>query len=432
MNRTRWDGGIASPGKRRRRLLLLLIALLVFGGWLAYQRFFAGPSPLPVPSSTAITMPSGADVWPVAHGDVGARRVTVAAARLSAPIAWSTDLGADVATAVVADASALYVVLEDGTLLAVSVEDGRTLWRLELAFPLRAAPTVAGDRLFVSTRGGPEPIIAVDASSGEVLWSVETGSTFATSPMVVDGIVYGFFNTRAGESAGHAELVGLAAEDGELLWRLAADTLWPIVPPVFEGESLALAAGRRLLIIDRITGGERFWYTWGPRRPVYVAAADGVVYGLTPRTLVAIDIDSRRPWWEGLRGAWTWMHAYGMAPSVPAPPRDWSARPPTNPFPAVVAPHAVIVAGARGDVRAYSREGGDELWRASLGTLVGPPVLTADGLLLAQDRALVLLDASDGRELDRREFPSGGLREAVVTSHGTYVVLVNGSLIALR
>ena len=432
MSRTRWSGRAAPTSKRGRRSLVLFAALLMLAGWLGYQRFFTGPSPLPVPASTAITMRSRADLWPTAHGDLGARRVTAAATQLTGPVAWRTDLGATVATAVVADASALYVALEDGTLLAVSVEDGRTLWRLELAFPLRAAPTLAGNRLFVPVRGGAEPLLALDASSGELLWSVETGSTFATSPVVVDGTVFGFFNTRVGESAGRAELVGLAAEDGELLWRLSADALWPIVPPVFEEEFLTLAAGRRLLVLDRVTGAQRFWYTWGSSRPTYVAADDGVIYGLTPRMLVAIDVDARRPWWEGLRGAWTWMRVYGMAPGVPEQPRDWLAQPPARPFPAVIAPHALIVAGASGDVRAYSRQTGEELWRESLGSLAGPPVLTANGLLLVQDDALVLLDAGDGRELDRREFRSGRLREAVVTSHGTYVVFAGGSLIGLR
>ncbi len=59
-------------------------------------------------------------------------------------------------------------------------------------------------------------------------------------------------------------------------------------------------------------------------------------------------------------------------------------------------------------------------------------MLTADGLLTVQDDALVLIDPTDGSELRRRDFPSGGLRDAIVTSHGTYLVEDNGTLTALR
>jgi hypothetical protein len=97
-----------------------------------------------------------------------------------------------------------------------------------------------------------------------------------------------------------------------------------------------------------------------------------------------------------------------------------------------VLPDQLVVAGAGGELRGYARESGELLWSAYLGPLVGPPVLTADGLLLLQDDALVLIDATDGSELGRRSFPAGGLRDAIVTSHGTYLVEENGTLTALR
>ncbi len=423
--------GVAPPRPRRRWIILLVAAVLIVG-WVGYQRFFAGPSPLPLPASAAISIEAGRALWPAVNGDVGARRGTSAGVRLGAEVAWRTDLGAAVVAAVVADGRALYVALEDGKLLALSVEDGSTLWCRVFPFPLRASPAVAGGRLFVSARGGQEPLIALDAVTGQEIWAVETGSTFATSPVVVDGVVHAFYNTRADDSAGHGELVGLAAEDGALLWRRSWDALWPIVPPVFAGESIAMASGQRLVILDRVTGEQQFFYSWGARRPTYVAAGDGVVYGLTPRILVAVDVATRRPGWERFRRAWTWMDIFGIAPAVPDQPRDWVVRPPPDPHPAVVGRQAVIVAGKGGEVRSYDRESGEERWRTTLRPIVGPPVLTADGLLVTLEDALVLLDAADGTEIGRRAFASRGLREAIVTAHGTYVVFAEGAVVALR
>jgi outer membrane protein assembly factor BamB len=423
----------ARRASRRRRLtrLLQLAALLAVAGWVGYRQFIWQPQAvlLPAPSSTAISVRAGPAVWPTANGDLRASRTTAASAHAEGAAVWSRDLDSAVAVPVVADESALYVALEDGRLLALSVDDGRLLWERELAFSLLASPSVAGRRLYVPLRHGS--LQALDVRSGDLLWEVDTGNTYAASPVVADGVVYVYFDTRSGEPSG-GQFVALDAEDGALLWRQDVDALWPIVPPVFDGEHIALGAGKRVVILERSTGVQQYWYQRGPARPASVTIAGGTVYGLTPRMLVAIDVDSRRPWWEGARRAWIWMYVHGVAQRPPQPPSEWRALPPRDPLPAVVMPETLVVAGKHGDLRAYSRETGDVLWKIELGPVVSPPVLTADGLLLVQDDALLLIDPVDGNELLRRSFPTGGLREAVVTSHGTYLIFEGGSLVALR
>ena len=219
-----------------------------------------------------------------------------------------------------------------------------------------------------------------------------------------------------------------------MLWREDINTVYPLIPPVVDEQHLAVAAADRLLIFDRRTGVQTYWLPFSRRsHPTAVAIAGGTVYGLSPRLLVAVDADTTVPWHYAFRGAWLRFRAWGLAPRPPAPETRWVvAAPPQDAFPPVVLTDRLIVAGAAGELRGYALQTGEQLWSADLGPLVGAPVLTADGLLLLHDDALVLVDATDGSELGRRSFPAGGLRDAVVTSHGTYLVGEGGTLMALR
>ena len=429
------DATTARRARRRRRLTraLQLVGILGVFGWFGYRQFVWTPPALPEPVSRSAAVEAGPDAWPIAGGDLGARRVSIAPAHLAGAVAWTRELGSSVTVPIVGDASALYVALADGRLLAISVEDGSELWSRQLLYALRfASPTVAAGRLYVALRDGR--IQALDTASGAVLWDANLGTAYPATPLVSGGVVYAYVGLGTPDRSFRGAIFGLDAEDGAVLWREDVDTLYPLIPPVVDEEHLAVAAADRLLIFDRRTGVQTYWLPFSRRsHPTAVAIADGTVYGLSRRLLVAVDADTTVPWHYAFRGAWLRLWAWDLAPRPPAPETRWVvAAPPRDAFPPVVLSDRLIVAGSAGELRGYALQTGEQLWSAELGPLVGPPVLTADGLLLLHDDALVLVDATDGSELGRRSFPAGGLRDAVVTSHGTYLVGEGGTLVALR
>ncbi|MDP6606019.1 MAG: PQQ-binding-like beta-propeller repeat protein [Dehalococcoidia bacterium] len=405
--------------------------LLVVG--LFYPQMPWVDSNLPAPLSRSAGVQPGSGSWPIAGGDVGGSRVTAAAVALGAETAWARDFTSGIAVPVVASESLLFVALDDGRLLAIAAADGRDVWSRQLPFALRwAAPTIAGDRLYIATRDGH--VQALEAATGELIWDTSLGVAYPSVPVVADGVVYTYYGLDRPDRSYRAPLFGLDAEDGSVLWRQDLDTVYPLVTPVVDERYVAVAAADRLRIFDRISGAETYWYPFSVRAmPNSLALADGAIYAMSSRRLVAVDIDTRTPWHYSIRGAWLQIWAWGLAPRPPAPQTLWvTGDVPREAYAPVVLPDQLIVGGLDGDVRAYSRDSGATLWSREVGPLSGQPLQTAGGLLILQDGALVLLDSSDGSELARHEYPAGGVLSAIVTDHGTYVAGAGGALSALR
>ena len=419
---------IASTLKRRReqsryirRVGYAMLVLLL--GWWGYRAFIYTPPPVPTPSSTERSVVAGTDVWPITGGDLGGSQRTAATAALEGTERWASSLGAAPATAMVADAERLYLTLVDGRIVAVGIEDGAERWTYRLQnFPL-AAPTVAGDRLYVPLRQGV--LLALESETGEAVFeSLATQSSFGTSPLVADGMAYVF---------GTGSLYGFDAENGELLWTVDIPSNWAFVTPVLTGQYVAVATGDRTLAFDRFTGQETYFYEFERAHPYSISVADDTIYSVSTRFGAAIEVDSRRPWWEGSRAVWNQFWLWGMAPSVPPPPALWvTSRPPRDGYPVAVGDDRLLLAGPEGDVRALDRVSGEELWRVAVDPIVAAPLVTPEGLLLMHASRLALYDVGSGEFVRDRAFEGSSLFDVVVTSHGTFVADAAGELIALR
>ena len=406
----------------KRRVVLAASLTLVLGaaGWLGYVRFVRAPGPLPLPSSAARNIQSDASAWPVFDGNLAATRVLSGAAPIGGALTWSRDFEAPIVVPVVSDARALYVALADGRMLAVSATDGRELWSRALPDAPWVPPTIAGDRLYLVLPRGR--LLAIDTASGDIAWETVIEGSFAASPLIADGVLYAF---------GAPHILGLDAEDGTVLWRVRVDKSVALVHPVIEGNTMAVATTNRLLVFDRRTGERTYWYVVPPVIDG-IAINDGTLFVAASRTLVAIDAKSRRPWWEPFRAIWFQFWVWGSAPQTPAPPSDWVVRHDSLGYALAVGAEFVFTASRDGSVAAYLRETGELRWARTVGAIVGAPVLTAKGLLLAQRGALLLLDPQDGRELFRRSLPSIDVAGMTVTEHGVYLTTESGGLRSLR
>lgn len=178
-------------------------------------------------------------------------------------------------------------VVADGTVFAgrgvraLSVEDGSEQWVHE--GPARTS-TLATDGDIVAF-GTPEDFRAVEAESGEVRWSVSSsGDIWHGAPTVADGRVY----------ASHGQLYAVDAASGEELWT--AETAGSLVGPPPVADGVVLAGGDPLRAIDAEDGTVR--WTVGGAEPVAAATvAHDTVFALTASHLVALDLAEGRMRW---------------------------------------------------------------------------------------------------------------------------------------
>ncbi|MBT5772921.1 MAG: PQQ-binding-like beta-propeller repeat protein [Dehalococcoidia bacterium] len=400
--------------------MVLLIGLI---GWWSYKTFIWEAPPVPGPSSTERTIVSSAETWPTSGGNLAGTRSTSASAQLEGEAAWSSALGVAPATAMIADGERLYVTLNNNMIVALAQQDGTVAWVHELAVVPFAAPTLAGDRLYVPMRSGQ--LLSLDAATGdEVFASLTTGTRFGTSPLVDDGVVYVF---------GVGALFGFDAETGDLLWRTEIDSPWGFVNPVLDDNFVATVTGNRSLVFDRVTGLESYFYEFERANPYAVALVEGDVYTFSSRFGTAYEVESRRPWWEGVRAVWEQFWIWGMAPDVPLRPAIWvGSDPPRDGYPAAVTDDLLLLGGPSGDLVAISRADGSEVWRIARAPIVGPPLATADGLLVVHVDRVATYDFATGTLLMERLFEGPRLHDVVVTSGGTFIVNVDGETSVYR
>jgi len=126
------------------------------------------------------------------------------------------------------DGDRLYALTSHGMLVCLSSEDGRERWRKNYVEDFKAQrawwgfcdyPLVDGDRLICTPGGSEASMIALNKHSGDMLWKSAislsgqpSGHYAATVVMEVGGI-------RQYVSFLQGGLIGIAAEDGRLLWR---------------------------------------------------------------------------------------------------------------------------------------------------------------------------------------------------------------------
>lgn len=107
-----------------------------------------------------------------------------------------------------------------GEVIALKADTGTQIWRKSQGAPLRAAPTLSGERVFVLNK--ENELRALAADDGRDLWMhagvVETASLLGSpSPAAEGGVVVAAFST--------GELIALRVESGSVAW---SDTLTAI------------------------------------------------------------------------------------------------------------------------------------------------------------------------------------------------------------
>jgi len=280
------------------------------------------------------------------------------------------------------DGGRLYVTTGFARVFALDAKTGETIWTQQVPTPMRAAPAVAAGRVFVVTLDNQT--FALSADDGRRLWE-HSGIQEITS--LVGGASPAVSGSTVVVPYSSGEIVGLLAETGRPLWSdslasvARADPLGDLAqirgaPVVDRGIVFAISHSGRMVAID-LRQGLRAWEAevggiempWVGGDFLYVVTNDAQVICLTRR-------DGRIRWVQPLPRF--------KDPEDRTGPIAWSG--------AVLAGDGLIVAGSDGEAVSLSPYTGEVLGVIDLpgGITVAPVVagntlyfLTGGGSLLA-------------------------------------------------
>src|SRR5919109_1678598 len=117
----------------------------------------------------------------------------------------------------------LYIATAKG-LYALDAENGAQRWVYPTALPLGHSPTIQDGIAYVG--GYDHKLHAIDAFTGQGLWTFEAGAGFQTNPLVVAGKVYagnrdGFFYAIHAQGAQRGQLAWKYRTQGSILFSAA-------------------------------------------------------------------------------------------------------------------------------------------------------------------------------------------------------------------
>lgn len=279
-----------------------------------------------------------------------------------------------------ADGGRIYATTGFGEILALDPSSGEILWRKFFGAPFRAAPAAARGTVVAVSRDNRA--FGLEGESGRTLWRFEaaaaaTGLLGGSSPAIAGGAAILPFAS--------GELVAVAANTGRRLWTtvltggrrgLARSAITDISgDPVVVGPYVVAAnqAGRMIAIDGR--SGQRVWTRgigsasplWPAGESLFVVSDDAVLMRLSLRdgsTLWATQLPAfRDP--DDRKGA--------IAYSAP-----------------VLAGGRVLITDGRGNLIAFDGQTGEEVARTSVGagSITGPIVAGGTVYVLSKDATL--------------------------------------------
>lgn len=190
--------------------------------------------------------------------------------------------GGPVPTPAVADCTAYLNTPEEG-LFALDVRDGQLRWRVP-EVRSASAPAVVGGTVYVGSMDGK--LLAIDGEEGTVRWTYRSGGTTAvSSPAIADGVVV--VGDTSGESGVPAPRIhAVDADTGEGIWTVETEAYVRATPAIADGVAY-VAAGNDVFGID-LEDGEELWHRqtdWPVFAPlsvtgqgVYAATDNGHLY----------------------------------------------------------------------------------------------------------------------------------------------------------
>jgi eukaryotic-like serine/threonine-protein kinase len=243
------------------------------------------------------------------------------APRAQPSIRWAFPTGERIVSSPAWADGVVYVGSDDGNLYAVDAATGRQRWMHRTRGPVSGSPAVAGGRVYVTSYDGR--LHALDAKTGDLLWKFATEGerrfeakglhgmqprhqTFAdpfdvylSSPVVAEGLV--------AFGSGDGRIYAVDAASGSMRWSFQTGDVVHASPAYADGRLVVGSWDGRLYALDMQTGRE-LWRAQTGLDPLMAnqqgfqsspAIVDGSVYtGCRDANLYAFDLATGREKWR--------------------------------------------------------------------------------------------------------------------------------------
>lgn len=374
------------------------------------------------------------------HRAGNARHLMPHAALAAAPaLQWSAAIGAGsnrktrIAAAPVVSGGRIFTIDAGVTVTATSTS-GQTAWSTDLtaAFDTAGGATggglaVAGERLFAATGFGE--VVAMDASSGKVLWRQRVDAPVAGAPASDGETVY--VSGRDGSAW------AMDASDGKLVWQVAgtpgtAGYVGSAAPTIGDRAVIFPSAGGDLMAVLKIGGGTKIWQVSLAGKRL------GRAYALTPDITGDAVIDGKMIYAGSGAGR-------TAAISASSGERIWSAGEGAL-GPVAVAGGSLFMVNDEAELVRLDAETGEVIWavpmpyyatdkvkkRKGIHAHYGPVLAGGRIVVVSSDGLLRSFNPVDGSLVYSTEIPGGASAQPAVAGGVLYVVSGNGQLHAFR
>ncbi|HEX2859616.1 MAG TPA: PQQ-binding-like beta-propeller repeat protein [Alphaproteobacteria bacterium] len=399
----------------------------------------SGPSALAVtPGATienfAIPAAAALDNWGQTGGN-GAHAPGNPAMPASVVRAWTADIGkgdgkdAVLLNVPVVHSGRLFAIDTAGQVTALNATTGKELWSVDLPLKekeqvrLGGGLAVLGDLLFITTGGGE--VFALTASTGKQVWKSDLGVPLRAAPGV-DG-------ERVFVLAQDNHLFVLSALDGALVWTHSGmeETLSLVnaaTPAIANGVVVAAYTSGEIYVL-RETDGRYLWHD--TLSSLYSGQdPESTVSGISAEPVVADGI----VYTVGLNGG---VAAYGLMNGQ----RFWKTPINSSQMP-WVAGYQLFVLTDKGELACLNRKDGAIRWvtdlnadlpKAKDGRVWSGPVLAGDRLIVASTDGYALsITPETGKRKAATEIDNGVGVTPIVAADGLYFQTTNGKIVAFR
>jgi len=337
---------------------------------------------------------------------------------------------------------------------------------------LTASPIVADGKIFVLDAAGE--VFAYNAASGAPLWSRDMALEDEDNPERNYGGGIAFDNGRVYVTTGHRLAKAINANTGEEIWSVATETPIHASPAVADGRVYVITLENQLLVLNAETG-EQLWQHRGIAEPSALAASsnaavssDTVVVPYTSGELYALRTDNGLPYWGDQLARTTNVTALTVLNDIVGRPvvdndmvfaishsgtlvginmrtggRAWTRNIPGIQTP-LVAGEFVYVVSTAGQVICLNRGDGRIKWVTQLPAYdnpedredaiiwTGPLAVNNRLLLFSSDGRGISIVPSTGQVANQIGIPGGTFIAPIMANGILYVLTNEAELIALR